>query len=322
MKHVFDTDEIAHLWMHKTQDDARNKQGNFYFEGDTIYSYGSHFPIAKHVTNKKGEAAILFTTRGYSNTTSKHLYAVRNAIPAGVRVFHVQTPSDFEHSQLTNWQSRIKTKAESVIAPKIRQKTRTERWQDLQKLVADANEFCVFFGVKPSFKLPASVEALADDLETERKRNEAKAKRDRAKQERLYRERIAREREESKPMIAAWVDGADRMPDGKWIDIPRSITEAYLRIEDDEVVTSKGAHFPISHARRGFAFVSALRAKGEAWQTNGHTFHIGHFRLDSVDEAGNVKAGCHFVEWSEIERFGKILAKVQDETGSQDSRDS
>ena len=42
-KHVFDTGEIPHLWAHRTQDEARNRQGNLYFTGDTIYSYGSHF---------------------------------------------------------------------------------------------------------------------------------------------------------------------------------------------------------------------------------------------------------------------------------------
>ena len=50
-KHVFDTGEIPHLWAHRTQDEARNRQGNLYFTGDTIYSYGSHFPIARHVAN-------------------------------------------------------------------------------------------------------------------------------------------------------------------------------------------------------------------------------------------------------------------------------
>ena len=35
---------------------------------------------------------------------------------------------------------------------------------------------------------------------------------------------------------------------------------------------------------------------------NGHTIHLGHFALDAVDGAGNVRAGCHEVAWEEIER--------------------
>lgn len=330
MKHVFDTDEIAHLWMNKTQDDARNAQGNFYFNGATIYSYGSHFPIARHVKNANGQEAILFTTRTYSNTTSKHLYAVRNAIPSSAKVFYVGNPSDdlpdaknaSDRTLLGNWEARIKSYSESIIEPRIRPATRTKRWESLQELVADANEFCVFFGVKPSFMLPEAIETLSAELEAERKRNEAKAKRDKAKQNRLQRERIAQERIFAGPRIAAWVDGfdyvdangnglssaaADEDPEARTIRIPYSIPEAYLRIEDGEVATSKGARFPLSHARRGFAFVSAIRAKGEAWQTNGHTFHIGHYQIKSIDAQGNVIAGCHTVAWSEIERFGKLL---------------
>ena len=87
-KHVFNTGEIPHLWAHRTQDEARNRQGNLYFTGSTIYSYGSHFPVARHVTNDTGERAVLFTTATYSVTTSSHCSAVRSAIPSGIHVYH------------------------------------------------------------------------------------------------------------------------------------------------------------------------------------------------------------------------------------------
>jgi hypothetical protein len=44
IRHVHPTDMVAHLWAHQSQDSARNG-GNFYFEGDTLYSYGAHFPL-------------------------------------------------------------------------------------------------------------------------------------------------------------------------------------------------------------------------------------------------------------------------------------
>ena len=93
-KQVFKTNEIAHLWAHRTQDSARNAQGNFYFDGDTIYSYGSHFPIARHVENKRKEHAVLITTRTYSVTTSGHVSDVKRAIPASVPVFNVNGLDD------------------------------------------------------------------------------------------------------------------------------------------------------------------------------------------------------------------------------------
>lgn len=80
MKKVVTADMVAHLWAHRTQDEARNAGGNFYFRQSTIYSYGSHFPIARFVMGKDHHEVVLFTTRTYSNTTSKHLYMVRSAI--------------------------------------------------------------------------------------------------------------------------------------------------------------------------------------------------------------------------------------------------
>ena len=87
-KHVFDTGEIPHLWAHRTQDDARNRQGNLYFTGDTIYSYGSHFPIARHVVNEAGERAVLFTTATYR---SPPLAIAPLFVPPFLRAFRFST---------------------------------------------------------------------------------------------------------------------------------------------------------------------------------------------------------------------------------------
>src|ERR1017187_4836945 len=89
MRHIFPNHEIPHLWAHQSQDKARNSTGSLYFAGETIYSYGSHFPIARHVTNSRGEKAVLFTTAHHSVTTSGHCSAVACAIPPNVPVFHV-----------------------------------------------------------------------------------------------------------------------------------------------------------------------------------------------------------------------------------------
>jgi hypothetical protein len=89
MRHVYSNHEIPHLWAHQSQNEARNSSSSLYFVGPTIYSYGSHFPIARHVTNNQGECAILFTIARYSVTTSGHCSAVARAIPSNVPIFHV-----------------------------------------------------------------------------------------------------------------------------------------------------------------------------------------------------------------------------------------
>ena len=75
MRTVVSPQDVAHLFANQLQDEAKISSRNFYFYKDRIYSYGSHFCIAKFVDDR----TLLFTERGYSNTTSKHIQLVRHA---------------------------------------------------------------------------------------------------------------------------------------------------------------------------------------------------------------------------------------------------
>lgn len=78
---------VAHLWANEKQESANGS--NFYFEGESIYSYGRHFEVGRIVRNKRGEKAYLINDIYYSSSTSKHQCCVRNAIPTGSKVFSV-----------------------------------------------------------------------------------------------------------------------------------------------------------------------------------------------------------------------------------------
>jgi hypothetical protein len=74
--------------------------------------------------------------------------------------------------------------------------------------------------------------------------------------------------------------------------------------------TSLGAEVPLPHAFRVFRFVKHCRETGQAWREGeSRPAHIraGHFALNSIDESGNFKAGCHRINWSEIERLAAEL---------------
>ena len=80
MRHVFtDNSTIAKLWAIQAQHHARNKRRNFYFTGNTIYSYGEHFPIAS-IAEQFGRKYVLYNSRTYSMTTNRHQSAVSWAI--------------------------------------------------------------------------------------------------------------------------------------------------------------------------------------------------------------------------------------------------
>ena len=78
---------VAHLWANEKKESARGS--NFFFEGESIYSYGYHFEAGRIVRNKRGEKAYLINSIHYSSTTSKHQYFVRNAIPTDSKIFSV-----------------------------------------------------------------------------------------------------------------------------------------------------------------------------------------------------------------------------------------
>lgn len=296
-RNVYPTREIAHLWAHHTQQSARNQGGNFYFDGPTIYSYGGHFPIATHITHK-GKAAILVTTRGYSVTTSKHIHLVKSAIPASVRVFYVYSPVADLDRQLVYFKSTI-VDARKTLSEAKNKPQRANAYRALQNTINKANEFNQFYGSSVRYKLPvnyAELEQLTSEYEesiqTRRNKKDETA--------RIERERRAAEFAAKMPELV------DRWRKGEYI------YESYqfptiLRIKGEVgnyiIETSKGASFPLDHARRILPLIKRMMARGESYQRNGHTIHLGHYPLDKITPDGTVYAGCHVVSKGEVERL-------------------
>src|SRR3990167_11090978 len=79
--------EVAHIWAQQKQ--SEGKSGNMFFEGDTIYSYGHHFPIARFAR----PGIVLFTTKRRSVSTSAHIGYTRQALRGGLTVLEVSDVS-------------------------------------------------------------------------------------------------------------------------------------------------------------------------------------------------------------------------------------
>ena len=343
-RHVFDKDMVAHVWAQQTQDDGRSSHGNFYFSGRTIYSYGRHFPIATFFRAKKnGPQAVLFTLDTYSNTTSGHVSMTRSAC-SQFPVFHTET---LKNMNLLYSQTGVLTaKERDAIFLDYKQRIKdaliaaanSRRYSGLESAEAifeEAKKFATFCGLK---KVPFT---LPDDMErrwAEAKENEdrlAKIREKREETERKKREAYAErelkkfredpneleipyacsefatdeDRELSRQRLAGAVENwkrgeIDRLPHGFHYAYN---TSAMLRVKGDEIETSRGAKFPVEHGKRAFPLIRACKQQQRTWERNGHSIHLGHFTVDRVSPEGNVNAGCHFVEWSEIERVAKEL---------------
>lgn len=75
MKKVNTPQATANLFATQSQIEAYTPNRSLYFYDKSIFSYGSHFCIAKFIDSK----TLLFTERSYSNTTAKHISVVSHA---------------------------------------------------------------------------------------------------------------------------------------------------------------------------------------------------------------------------------------------------
>lgn len=293
VRHVYDTDMVAHLWANRAQESARNATNNFYFNNGTIYSYGSHFPIAQHIKRNR-KAAVLFTTRDYSVTTSGHKWVVLRACQH-LTVFHVKNPTDSDRkAQFNEYRQRF-----VELARKYTRARANKPWvlSSLRDLVAEANGFAAFFGLRSRLTVPDEAVMVAECRAIEQ-RERLRKQREEAKKRREYEAR----KSEAAAKLNEWANGGpiDRFAFGGF-DLP-----IRLRIKGDELETSRGAIVPLAHAVKAFRIIKRLHDKGQAYERNGHTVHLGHFALDAIDAQGNVRAGCHNVTWEEIERIATI----------------
>jgi len=314
-RHVFPTDEIPHLWAHRTQKDARNPQGNLYFKGATIYSYRDSYPIASHVTSKNGKKqAVLIRTDTYSVTTSRHISAVRHAA-RHLQVFDVpsvQTEwawSEPGADHKTNLAYFVEQSKDALGKASRARKAGTYELAQAFGNRDKAKEYAKFFGIAcPVFdflpkgrKLSALKEKIA---EREARARIADAERDarerarRAEQERIQTLELAEQLElwrQGNPNVSAWqLHGASPA----------------LRIVGDTVETSRGARFPVAHACRGLKLVQACVNSNREYVRNGHTVHLGHYPIDKIEANGTVHAGCHVVAYDEIQRIAPVLESL------------
>ncbi len=74
------------------QEETSGRCNSLFFEYNTLYSYGSHYPLAKIITIK-GVKYSLINITGYSNTTSKHIGIARYYSP--YPIIEVKTPLDY-----------------------------------------------------------------------------------------------------------------------------------------------------------------------------------------------------------------------------------
>ncbi len=313
VRHVYPEPMVAHIWANRSQDEARNQRNTFFFADSTIYSYGSHFPIARHVTVGKGKdtrKCVFFTTQENSVTTSRHKSTVQSAIRGDANVFYVPRlysvrgkdgKWELQHkSNLESYAQRIRDTARKALRARANKGYLIDYVGDL---ISEGNRYIAFFKLRAKpFVAPTKVTLKAMDA-AELRAAELNVKKE-AKAKAAHIKKVMEE------YLPRWLSGVNCSTHPL-----QCLPKTYLRVRDgisndngdgiaEQILeTSRGAEVPLRHAIR----ILPLIRSGKEYKRNGHTEHVGHFALDSIDAAGNVKIGCHSVERDEIERIAAQL---------------
>ena len=162
MRHVFTNSEVPTVWLKQQQQNGRGS--NIFFEGDTLYSWGKHFTIAKIATARNGEAVIFMTDASNSTSTNRHISYTRQAIRnTQRRVVYCNDPSatNDQTSAFSANLSVMKRELDAVAAQHNKARKPMLYAGKIMSLVQKARIYCEVLQLKvPTWALiPDGIEA-------------------------------------------------------------------------------------------------------------------------------------------------------------------
>ena len=266
MKHVFsDIYEVAHLWANQVQNDARNSQGNFYFSGKTIYSYGSHFPIA--VLTGKNDHYCLFTTQSYSVTTSKHISAVRSAASHKELIFCAypkEAATGYHERNIKQFLYEI-----DLIAKNLERSRKPEIYfSQIESVKQTLNKYLEFFKLKLTKAQKSKIgfttaqeykEAVIKAAEATRRQNAAKLKQG----EKMYFKGIEAWKNFKEKEYKERLTSKEQMAYYYFVNATgQEINVTNLRTNGEVIQTTKHIELPVNVGKRYFEFYKRIVSNG------------------------------------------------------------
>ena len=276
--------EVAHYWANKVQPEGNGS--SMFYHSETIYSYGHHFPIAKHINNN----LILFTSKDYSKSTSKHKSITRSAIPSEIEVLTVpivKIASISEHIEnISYFIGEIKRYFGKS------QRARKYKGAYLQSglnLIKQMERYLELFRIKS--KLPSSIKKSVNlflNMDNSEIMEVIKAEQEIQKKAELQRKK--EQEKKFKKLLPKWKNG-------EVYNLPYN-NKQYLRLVNDEIETSLHVKISIDTFNKYYSLlkigVSLIDVK------------IDHYRVTKQD-SNLLTIGCHRVPITEIEYIASLL---------------
>jgi len=295
--------QVAHAWANKT---GKHRRGsNFYYDDNTIYSYGGHFPIARHV-----DGVVLFTTETYGNSTAKHINHASYACNHLTRFNVADVTASSKEGRYSGHRWNVKGYLKR-IDEQYANASRAIKWGEQGFNYADGlvNELKAY---AKHFKLGRTfVENHIPSAEM-REKVIARGNANKEKERERNREWLEKRRAE-----AAVLDEANREQMERWTRWESGVrrvhtTKVYLRATEEKldgkriVETSHGADVPYDSAKMLYQFASIRRKSGDDWQGRGlQARRVGDFSLNEINGDG-IRVGCHKIGWEEIDRLAGV----------------
>tara|TARA_Y100000310_G_scaffold333826_1_gene412188 strand:- start:969 stop:1850 length:882 start_codon:yes stop_codon:yes gene_type:complete len=280
--------ETAHYWANNIQ--PSGKAYNLFFEDNIIYSYGYHFPIAKHIN----ENIILFTSKDYSSSTGKHKSHVRNAIPHDKKVFTVPNVNIYnDRSNIGLHTDNIKYYISEIKynlnKSKSAWKYKTHYLKNVLKIQSELKEYLNLFKVKSklSYSIKKQLESvlnsdnseILDIIQAENK-----------KQAEIEKKNELKQAEKLKELLPKWRNN-------KIYSLPYSKTQ-YLRLINEIVETSLHVKISIETFKKYYSMIkNNISLIGE---------NIDNFKV--INHTDNLlTVGCHKITINEINYIANKL---------------
>ena len=267
MKKVNTPQETAHLFATQSQIEAYTPTRNLYFYDKSIFSYGSHFCIAKFIDSK----TLLFTERIYSNTTAKHISVVSYAT-SHINKIYCFNPNASHVDNFTYWLN-----VAEQLADKLKRANKPEIYiSQLQHIENKATKYANYFNIAipETLQTVLKVTTKAEILAYMNSKAELIAAEKLEKEKRLKKEHLRELRE--------WKNfEVNRMYQRNGFD--------YLRKNDTEFQTSQGVKIPLEIGKRFYNNLANVKVNDKFLD----------FTVNEITKK-YIGIGCHKITFKEI----------------------
>lgn len=328
VKEVFaNAGEVAHKWASQSQDEGRNSTKNIYFRGRTIYSYGSHFPMASFVEPKlakrlgKNPGVVLKTSRSYSNTTAKHLNYVSRAINHCITIY-ADNPVPTSNTDHEDNIARM-IRGIQALAEQQAKAVKASYTGSINSAIDNLDKYVTLFALRKNKQLRTMLGYYNDPLawakiagvdlvkaEAKNAKRLANIAAEESAKEFARVKRLEQIKHLTPLAVKHWRQGGginDRLPvpdvSEQWFYVSSVIYElpTMLRLKGNEIETSRQARISVETAKRIWPSLQAKQNPGD----------VEGYRGVGFNHAVEFVIGCHRIPYCELELMAIELGLVE-----------